>query len=135
MKEKFLKTFQNFICYLIYHRNWTWLELIIEILCTFEINLKLIKDQDYREMVDYADYSLNGTSNADEFIPKNTMYCEDCIYKSKSKIAEFFYGYQCSGYCYYLGKGDFSIINPTEILWDGCKECGKFEYDPDEDLI
>ena len=35
-------------------------------------------------------------------------------------------------YCYYLGKGDYSFIRGTAILWDGCKECGRYEFEDDE---
>ena len=73
-------------------------------------------------------------SYADKNIPKETFYCEGCMYKGRSKLAKFFFGYQSCGYCYYLGKGDFSFIKPTMILWDGCKECGRFEDIPEEHL-
>lgn len=57
-------------------------------------------------------------------IPKNNIYCSDCPYRTHSMIVNLIYGSQCDGYCYYLNRGDFSYINSTMLLWDGCKECG-----------
>lgn len=56
-------------------------------------------------------------------------YCDDCPYADTSKVAKALFGYQCAGYCYYLGKGDYSFSRSTSILWDGCKECGIHDYE------
>ena len=31
----------------------------------------------------------------------NTCDCEDCPFRDKSKVASFFFGEQCNGYCYF----------------------------------
>ena len=135
--KKLLKIFQDFISYLIYDLNWVWLEFLISSLCEFEMQLELILDEDFRHKVDSSDIVFvsagQDKSYAEEYIPKDTFYCEDCIYGGRSKLAKFFYGYQSCGYCYYLGKGDFSFSKPTSILWDGCKECGMYEEISEED--
>ena len=137
--NKLINKFQDFISYLIHDLNWVWLEFLISSLCEFEMQLKLIFDEDFRHQVDNSDTVFvsagQDKSYAEENIPKNTFYCEDCIYKGRSKLAKFFYGYQSCGYCYYIGKGDFSFSKPTTILWDGCKECGRFEDIPEEHLV
>lgn len=137
--KKLLKVFQDFICYLICDLNWVWLEFVISSLCELEVQLELVLDEDFRHHINCSDIVFvsegQKESYADEDIPKDTLYCEDCVYKGKSKLAEFFYGHQSCGYCYYLGKGDFSFTKPTTILWDGCKECGRFEDIPEEHLV
>ena len=130
--EKVHDKFRDFISYLIFDRGWTWLEFLISLLCDIEMQLPLIFDEEFRHDLNRADTRMihpveEETTYADREIPKNTFYCEDCIFCERSKVADFFYGSQSTGYCYYLGKGDFSFIRPTQILWDGCKECGKFE--------
>ena len=119
------------VSYLIFDLNWTWLEFILSSLCEFEMQFKLIFDKELRHFVNSADTVFVSAgqekSFSEQFIPKKTFYCEDCIYRGRSKLANFFFGYQSSGYCYYLGKGDFSFSKPTTILWDGCKECGRYE--------
>ena len=117
--------------FLIFDLNWTWLEFVLSGLCELEMQFKLIFDKKLRHYVNCADtiFISEGQekSYSEQFIPKKTFYCEDCIYQGCSKLANFFFGYQSSGYCYYLGKGDFSFMKPTTILWDGCKECGRYE--------
>ena len=123
------KLFQELIAWLIYERQWAWLELLISVLCDIEMSLKLLKDKELKFYTDNADeptYNNKNETNSDVAIPKNTLYCNDCLYKSYSKLAKFFYGEQSCGYCYYLEKGDFSFTKSTMLLWDGCKECGKF---------
>jgi len=122
---------RKLISFLIYDLNWTWLEFILSNLCELEMQFRLIFDKKLRHYINSADTVFVSAgqekSYSEQFIPKNTLYCEDCIYKGTSKLANFFYGYQSCGYCYYLGKGDFSFMKPTDILWDGCKECGRYE--------
>lgn len=119
------------VSYLIFDLNWTWLEFILSSLCELEMQFKLIFDKELRHFVNSADTVFVSAgqekSYSEQFIPKKTFYCEDCIYRGCSRLANFFFGYQSSGYCYYLGKGDFSFSKPTTILWDGCKECGRYE--------
>lgn len=116
--------FQNLLAHLVYDCNWLWIDMIICLLSEFEVYLRVAKDKNFKDSLDTCNICSSGTiSDAELTIPQNTIYCEDCGYWTKSKIAEFFYGSQMCGYCYYLGKGDFSFCNPTELLWDGCKEC------------
>lgn len=126
-----MRFIQNLISFLIYDWNWTWLEFILSSLCEFEMQFKLIFDKEFRHYVNCADtiFVSEGQekSYSEQFIPKKTFYCEDCIYQSYSKLAQFFYGLQGCGYCYYMGRGDFSFTQPTMTLWDGCKECGRYE--------
>ena len=68
-----------------------------------------------------------------EIIPKNTDYCGGCEFRAYSHLAEFFFGPQECSYCYYLGKGDFSYYNATRLLFDGCKECGEFIWDGEDE--
>ena len=133
--------FQDIICYLIYDREWLWLEFIISLLCEIEMQFPLIFDKEFKYSLNTADSRRispppeEKETFAEREIPKNTMYCEDCIFRNYSKIATFFYGHQSCGYCYYLSKGDFSFVRPTDILWDGCKCCGIGEemYDEEHD--
>lgn len=119
------------ISFLIYDLNWTWLEFILSSLCELEMQFKLIFDKKLRHYINSADTVFVSAgqekSYSEQFIPKNTFYCEDCIYQGTSRLANLFYGFQSCGYCYYLGKGDFSFMKPTTILWDGCKECGRYD--------
>ena len=112
-----LSKFRNLIAYLVYDKDCLWLEFIISILADIEMQKELIFNADLKSKTFDAWY-------AKKEIPKNTIYCENCIFMATSRIANFFYGEQSSGYCYYLGKGDYSFISPTLLLWDGCKECG-----------
>lgn len=138
-KRSMIRLFQNFISFLIFDLNWVWLEFILSSLCELEMQFKLIFDEDFRHYINSSDTVFVSAgqkeSYSEQFIPKNTFYCGNCIYKSTSKLAKLFYGYQSCGYCYYLGKGDFSFMKRTDILWDGCKECGRFEDISDEDLV
>ena len=137
-QNKLIEIIQDLISFLIYDLNWVWLEFILKSLCELEMQIKLIFDEEFRHYVDCADTVFVSAgqkeSYADENIPKETFYCEDCMYKGRSKLAKFFFGYQSCGYCYYLGKGDFSFSKATTLLWDGCKECGRFEDIPEEHL-
>lgn len=129
------KKFRNLIAMFIYERNWYWLEYLISLLATIEMELPLVFDKDFRRECNTSDtVCVNPPqeekgSLASRVIPKDIFYCEGCYFEGRSEIARFFYGYQCCGYCYYLGKGDFSFLRPTELLWDGCKECNKFEFE------
>ena len=121
---------RELISFLIYDLNWTWLEFILSSLCELEMQLNLIFDKKLRHYINCADtiFVSEGQekSYSEQFIPKKTFYCEGCIYRRRSRLADFFFGYQSSGYCYYLGKGDFSFVKSTTLLWDGCKECGRY---------
>ena len=115
----------NFIYYLTSTRNWKWLEVLICNLADLEVLLKLIKDKDLYEKVSEA-HSFNKELNdiiGTIYIPKDELYCGNCPFRVKSKIATFFLGDDFDTYCYFLGRGDYSIINPTDLLWDGCKCC------------
>ena len=112
--------FKDIIAYLIYDRKWIWLEWLISSLAHTEMELKLVFDKELKEEIEQSDYTA---------IPKQSLYCQSgpdfCPFGVfTSSIAKFFYGSQCDGYCYYLSKGDFSFNRPTDLLWDGCKECG-----------
>lgn len=125
--------FQKLIGYLIYEKDWLWLHLLISTLATFEMEVKMLWDKEFKyNYIDRANIKrISGPDITEpdkeypyeQIIPKNTMYCECCEYWDGSKVARFFLGSQCDGYCYYLGKGDFSFINSTDLLWDGCKCC------------
>ena len=129
------KKFKDLVATLIYEKNWYWLEYLISLLSTIEMELPLVFDSKFRRECNSSDTiwvnppQEEEGSLASRVIPKDTFYCEDCLFWSCSKVAQFFYGSQCCGYCYYLGKGDFSFLRPTELLWDGCKECGRFEFE------
>lgn len=124
--QKIHETFRCLIAHLIWDRNWIWLEACISILCDFEMSLEVIKDKEFREELATMNVCVDEEHNttASLNIPDDPMYCEYCPYQARSSVATFFYGYQSSGYCYYMGKGDYSFINPTDLLWDGCKCCG-----------
>lgn len=140
MLKKIHSKFQNLIAYLVYDKGWSWLEFIISLLCEIEMQWPLVFDNEFRHNSNSADILRispppeETETFAEREIPKCTLYCESCTFRSYSDTAIFFYGYQSCGYCYYLGKGDFSFIRPTSLLWDGCKECGRFEdIDLEED--
>lgn len=134
---------QQLISYLIFDRNCTWLHLLISTLATFEMESQLIGDEEFKhKYIDAADIkwiSGEGIDKPDEhtpsweIIPKNTMYCEGCEYYGNSNIANALLGSQCDGYCYYLGKGDFSFVRSTDLLWDMCKCCGRYEFEGDDE--
>ena len=116
--------FREFIAYLIYDKEYKWLETIINKLCEWEMYIR-------------------GTAVRKVFgnfgkIPEG-IYCYEgfnnvCPYWNFSRIATFFYGKQSAGYCYYLNEGDFN--SDTMILWDMCKCCGvNDEEDIDEEDI
>lgn len=120
--EKLHIQFNNFIAFLTYDLGWKWLDYCISYLCDVEMGLDF--DDDLKELVKLAKEIYSKAEVTEHIIPEKTFYCEDCPFQSRSKVANFFYGYQLSGYCYYLGKGDYSYEKPTDILWDGCKCCG-----------
>ena len=134
--------FRSIIAWLIYDLHWKWLEWIISAMATMEMELYLLFDKELQEALSGCNVAIGKDENGDwitkasQNIPKNTLYCDDCAYGvCHSRIADFFYGHQCCGYCYYLGKGDFSFIQPTDLLWDCCKCCGineDIEIDEDE---
>ena len=111
-----------------------FLNFIIAMLCEIEVKLKLLFNKEFRENLQTVNVgnAYDDLSDWQRNIPKNTIYCEDCPYKTYSKIAKFFYGSQFDGYCYYLNQGDFTYGNATELLWDGCKECDTFMWSEDE---
>lgn len=131
MWNKLHLAFQNLIAYLTYEKNWVWLDMVICLLCEVEMYLKVALDSEFKERLDTCDIGGNGSTDALDSIPKNSFYCQGCPFYNVSKIASFFYGKQMDGYCYYLGKGDFTFFHGTMLLWDGCKECGINEFDED----
>lgn len=128
--------FRELIAYLIFDRNWTWLGMFISTLCDIEMNIYLLQDKEFYESLQTADVVINAQheTTASKTIPHDTLYCNGCEYASYSRIAEFFYGYQCSGFCYYLNNGDYRFNRPTQLLWDGCKECCRYEDIQIEDM-
>ena len=53
-----------------------------------------------------------------KWIPRNTIYCGSCKWRSfSSKFLE-----NRNGFCKYLGKSDYQLPS-TSLLWLGCKEC------------
>lgn len=109
------------ILYAIY-KKFPLLEWFLCSLCETEMELKTVFDKKLRDYINYSDIGM--VSDAEKDIPDKTFYCESCPFKCRSKIAKFLFGYQLSGYCYYLRRGDFSFIRYTDLLWDGCKCCG-----------
>lgn len=73
------------VSYLIFDLNWTWLEFVLSGLCELEMQFKLIFDKKLRHYVNCADTVFVSAgqekSYSEQFIPKNTLYCEDCIYQ------------------------------------------------------
>lgn len=120
----------DFIYYLTAELNWTWLDLLICTLCDLEMQIPLLLHPGAREDLNTADIGVrlpNGEiteTTASQVIPKDLCYCNGCPFHGTSKIAKACFGSQMSGYCYYLARGDYSFIRPTDLLWDGCKECG-----------
>ena len=113
------------------------LQVLLCTLAELEVHLRLAKDQELFEKVDSA-HCFNKELDdiiATTIIPKNTFYCQDCPFKTRSKIARFFFGDDFEGYCYFLGRGDFSYINPTDILWDGCKCCNVNDDFDEEEVV
>ena len=127
----FHQKFKDYIAYLIYDKNYKWLQFLISILCEIEMGILYLKDRELQDALSGCNIGIkkdengNWITKANRNIPQNTFYCQGCPYGVYiSKIARFFYGLHCDGYCYYKGRGDFSFLNPTDLLWDGCKECG-----------
>ena len=94
-----------------------FLEWILCSLCELEMSFNVLKK--YSKKCDWQ-----------ETIPKDTQYCSGCEYGSWSYLADFFFG--DGAFCYYLGKGDFSYITPTDLLFDGCKCCGQFYFEEEK---
>lgn len=118
--------FKSIVAYLIYEKDCKWLHFLVSTLCDIEMCLKYLKDKELQYNVEGCNI-LNPntkTTKAEDNIPKKDFYCNGCIYSGYSRVAGFFLGTHSYGYCYYLGKGDYSFLNSTELLWDGCKECG-----------
>ena len=132
LKRWFGIIFANLL-YAIY-KNHPFLEWLLCSLCETEMQLKLVADKNFKLDLDMADVCCGEKSDAMMNIPENTLYCSGCPYRDTSELARIIFGYQLSGYCYYLGKGDFSFSRPTELIWDGCKECGiNTEFEEDEE--
>lgn len=105
---------------------------IVCALCTLEAELRLITDKKLVNLLNTGwliEWKSGETWEdlnkkkfpVQEVIPKDSFYCEDCVFRSHSKLAECIFG---SGhYCLYLRKGDFSYVAPTDLLWDGVKCC------------
>ena len=127
MKDKLHHWFVDWFYSLTQKQGFQWLDLLVNMLCVLEMNIKLYKDKEFKDDVNVADM------NWDRVIPTNTLYCDGCMYKSRSNIARLFYGTQMDGFCYYLNRGDFTYGHYTDILWDGCKCCGIGEEFDDED--
>ena len=89
--------------------NWKWLDVLIDALCNLEVNFRLMRNRDLYDNLRFGDV---GTSACNSW--NQTQIPQDSL----------FYGDQMSGYCYYLNQGDFSFGHSTNLLWDGCKECG-----------
>ena len=122
--------FHNFI-YGLYNKC-PILELLLKNLCELEMQWRILFDKDFRDYLDTSDvkHADGSPTSAQADVPKK--YCSACPYYGKSVIANVIFGNQSDGYCYYLGKGDFSFIRPTELLWDMCKECGINEFSDEE---
>lgn len=99
--------------------------LIISSICEAEINVRYFFNKKYREWYELSDWTKE--------IPKDTFYCSGCSYRCGSHIAYWLLGRQSYGYCFFINRGDFSYINPTMLLHDGCKECGEYQYDEFEE--
>ncbi len=122
-----MEKFRIFIADLVWMKRCLWLHALIDILCQIEMYVKIMINPDYYRLVSgcrVINVSAGQTkARMEDIIPHNTLYCEDCKFRRRSMIARFFFGNQADGYCDFLGRGDFSFMNPTELLWDGCKEC------------
>ena len=112
-----------------------FLEWVLCSLCELEMTFKLLLDKEFKLKLDTMNVLHKSTDMTmwQETIPKNTMYCYGCEFGGYSRLAEFLFGLQGCSYCYYLGKGDFSYYNPTRLLFDGCKECGEFMWDGEDE--
>lgn len=126
-KDKLHSWFVDWFYTITQKKGLQWLDLFVNMLCVYEINLKLYKDEDFRNTVNVA-------GMCQDEIPKDTFYCEGCLFRTKSKIARLFYGNQMDGFCYYLNRGDFTYGHYTDIIWDGCKCCGIGEDLDEEDF-
>lgn len=119
-----MKYIRRFLYYLIYKREWKWLQKFINCLCDIEMKFRAYNR--FNEYILHGFHDLGG-------IPHG-MYCYDsgivCPYWDYSRIAELVYGSQLYGYCYYLGESDYNW--DTQLLWDQCKECGIDEIDEDD---
>lgn len=116
---------------------------VVCLICSIEAETRFITDKEMCEFLDGCHNKTletleNGESLDDLFeketpidtrIPKNTYYCEDCEFKSTSKLARWIWG--TGSYCLYLQRGDFSFSQPTDLLWDGVKCCGINQGIPD----
>lgn len=126
---------RDLIAYLIYEKNWYWLHALISLLCETEMKIRLLLDKEYYEKLSCAGMCTYGEKPYIYYaIPHNTLYCDGCPFRHKSEIADVLFGYQSSGWCDLIGRGDFSFVNPTDLLWDGCKECGYYEWEEDEEV-
>lgn len=123
LKKELMRKFRNLIYDLCL--KFPLLHLIISELCELEVKINAYKIDGFIDELMTCDVGIGmtGQSQAMLDIPKDTFYCQGCKYSTYSKLARFFFGSQCDGYCYYLGRGDFSLLHPTDLLWDGCKEC------------
>jgi hypothetical protein len=117
-----MKKFRNLIAELIYIREWVWLKHLINFLCYIELFPKTLHC--------FAPGKVSGNIKK---IP-NGIYCYTnthvCPFWDISKVAKFFYGIQTSGYCHFIGEGDFD--SDTAILWDQCKCCAEKLYFDEE---
>lgn len=126
--KKYLKIYFNNLLFSICEKC-PLLEWFLRSLCEAEMQLKVVFDKEFKSYLDTANVCVRrgddfSKSQAMLDIPEQSLYCGDCPFRDESNMADFLFGEQSSGYCYYLGRGDFSYIRPTMILWDGCKECG-----------
>ena len=144
MYKKFKFKLRDFLCELSYKRadfffaiysRIPLLEWFLHSLCELEMTFKLLFDKEFKENLDTMNVCNKYSKNTfwQRTIPKNTMYCDGCKFGAYSKLAEFFFGPHGCSYCYYLGKGDFSYYNSTMLLFDGCKECGEFMWDGEDE--
>jgi len=136
-KDTLLLGFRNGLCWITEHKSMYWIDALIDTLCYLEMNLKLAKDPEFRDELFSGDICVGPKQESwcQTQIPENTLYCEGCPFRGRSKVAEFFYGDQMDGWCYYLNRGDFTFGHPTDILWDCCKCCGeKEDIEDDFDL-
>jgi hypothetical protein len=115
------------------YNNISFLEWFLKSLCELEMSFRLMLDKEFKDRLDTCGVVNAKTEKCDwqETIPENSMYCEGCEYWDWSHLAAFFFGN--GAYCYFIGKGDWSYVKPTMLLFDGCKECNLQEYEPDED--
>ena len=105
--------------------NWKWLDVLIDVLCNLEVNIRLMRNRDLYDNLRFGDVGTSTCASWNQTqIPQDSLYCQGCPFHTISEIATLFYGDQMSGYCYYLNQGDFSFGHSTNLLWDGCKECG-----------